>query len=119
MTIEKSEDTKICVLCLYGYIFASITAISFLYFLLIEKTNLADNSLLFPTTFLIVSPSIHLLVGLLPPAILIGCIGGTLLGHYIGIRYGKHDIFVIISSAFWGFLLSISVLLFDLVLPAL
>jgi hypothetical protein len=115
MTIEKSEDTKICVFCLFGYIFASIAVISLLMFIFINKPDLVKNLIFFPTSTLI-GPSIQPWAGLLPSAILIGCICGAVIGHLIGKKFGKHDLWVLVSSAFWGVLLPISFVLSSLAL---
>ena len=115
MTIEKSEDTKMCVLCLYGYIFASITVISLLMLIFINKPDLVENLFYLPTATLM-GPNIQPLAGLLPPALLISCIGGAVMGHYIGRKFGKHDLWVLLSSAFWGAFLPISFLLSSLTL---
>lgn len=116
MTIEKSEDTKICVLCLYGYVLASIAVISLLMIIFLNKANLVENLIFSPTTFLL-GPSIPPLAGLLPPVLLIGSIAGTVMGHHIGRKLGKHDFYVLISSAFWGAFLPITFLLLGLATP--
>jgi len=118
MANERSENTNICVLCLFGYVFASIAVISLLMFLFINKINQLENLFFSPTTIFL-GPSIPSLSGFLPPALLIGCVCGAAIGHLIGRKFGKHDLFVLFSSAFWGTLLPTLFLLFHLGLPEL